>query len=90
VARLFDSPGPIIIIVVALLLFAAPKLPIVARSLGQSMRIFRSEVKEMTSEADDSSSSSDTGKRTDEGEAIPVKGAGEREGVTPVTFLVAP
>jgi sec-independent protein translocase protein TatA len=48
VGRLFDSPWPIvIIIVVALLLFAAPKLPAMARSLGQSMRIIKSEVKEM-------------------------------------------
>lgn len=46
--RLFDGPWPIvIIIVVALLLFAAPKLPAIARSLGQSMRIIKSEVKEM-------------------------------------------
>jgi sec-independent protein translocase protein TatA len=37
----------IIIIVVALLLFASPKLPAMARSLGQSMRIIKSEVKEM-------------------------------------------
>ncbi|RAX45758.1 Sec-independent protein translocase TatA [Arthrobacter sp. AQ5-06] len=46
--RLFEGPWPIvIIIVVALLLFAAPKLPAMARSLGQSMRIIKSEVKEM-------------------------------------------
>jgi len=46
--RLFDGPWPIvIIIVVALLLFAAPKLPAMARNLGQSMRIIKSEVKEM-------------------------------------------
>lgn len=46
--RLFDSPWPILIlIIVALLLFAAPKLPGMARSLGQSMRIIKSEVKEM-------------------------------------------
>ncbi|HYH76221.1 MAG TPA: Sec-independent protein translocase subunit TatA [Arthrobacter sp.] len=46
--RLFDGPCPIvIIIVVALLLFAAPKLPAMARSLGQSMRIIKSEVREM-------------------------------------------
>jgi sec-independent protein translocase protein TatA len=84
VGRLFDSPGPIIIIiVVALLLFAAPKLPIMARSLGQSIRVLRSEVKEMTSDGDDSSSSSNTGKRTDDGEAIPREGAGEAEGATP-------
>ncbi|MET1021187.1 MAG: Sec-independent protein translocase subunit TatA [Arthrobacter sp.] len=37
----------IIIIVLALVLFAAPKLPAMARSLGQSMRIFKSEVREM-------------------------------------------
>ena len=43
--RLFESPWPIlIIIIVALLLFAAPKLPGMARSLGQSMRILKSEV----------------------------------------------
>lgn len=40
----------IIIIVLALVLFAAPKLPGMARSLGQSMRIFKSEVREMKNE----------------------------------------
>ncbi|HEV7167919.1 MAG TPA: Sec-independent protein translocase subunit TatA [Micrococcaceae bacterium] len=46
--KLFDSPVAIIIIVVVIvLLFAAPKLPGMARSLGQSMRIIKSEVKEM-------------------------------------------
>lgn len=35
------------IIVVALLLFGAPKLPGLARSVGQSLRIFKSEVKQM-------------------------------------------
>jgi TatA/E family protein of Tat protein translocase len=37
----------IIIVVLGLVLFAAPKLPGMARSLGQSMRIFKSEVREM-------------------------------------------
>lgn len=36
-----------IIIIVCILLFAAPKLPGMARNLGQSMRILKSEVKEM-------------------------------------------
>ncbi|MCD1143816.1 Sec-independent protein translocase subunit TatA [Kocuria sp. LUK] len=46
--RLFDSPVMLLIILlVVLLLFGAPKLPGMARSLGQSMRIFKSEVKEM-------------------------------------------
>ncbi|WP_120520180.1 Sec-independent protein translocase subunit TatA [Arthrobacter celericrescens] len=37
----------VIIVVLALVLFAAPKLPSMARSIGQSMRIFKSEVREM-------------------------------------------
>ena len=40
----------VIILVIILLLFGAPKLPGLARSLGQSMRIFRSEVKTMKDE----------------------------------------
>ncbi|MFC6355616.1 twin-arginine translocase TatA/TatE family subunit [Luethyella okanaganae] len=35
----------LIILVVILLLFGAPKLPALARSLGQSMKILRNEVK---------------------------------------------
>jgi sec-independent protein translocase protein TatA len=35
----------IIVLVIILLLFGAPKLPALARSLGQSMKIFRSEIK---------------------------------------------
>ena len=40
----------IVILAVVLLLFGAPKLPGLARSIGQSMRIFRSEVKTMKDE----------------------------------------
>jgi sec-independent protein translocase protein TatA len=35
----------LIILVIVLLLFGAPKLPLLARSLGQSMKIFKSEIK---------------------------------------------
>ncbi|WP_427017786.1 Sec-independent protein translocase subunit TatA [Pseudarthrobacter sp. P1] len=46
--KLFENPWVLlIIIIVVVLLFAAPKLPGMARSLGQSMRIIKSEVKEM-------------------------------------------
>ena len=50
----------LIIIVIAILLFGAPKLPGLARSVGQSLRIFKSEVRQMkeengTDEADGSS-----------------------------------
>ena len=40
----------VIILAIVLLLFGAPKLPGLARSIGQSMRIFRSEVKTMKDE----------------------------------------
>ncbi|MFP3579231.1 MULTISPECIES: Sec-independent protein translocase subunit TatA [unclassified Arthrobacter] len=53
----------IIIIVLALLLFAAPKLPSMARSIGQSMRIFKSEVREM--KKDGSSEKKDAPESTD-------------------------
>ncbi len=38
----------IIILVIVLLLFGAPKLPQLARSLGQSMRILKEETKSLT------------------------------------------
>ena len=41
----------ILIIVVIVLLFGARKLPDLARSVGRSMRIFKSEVTEMTNES---------------------------------------
>ncbi|MDH6207721.1 MAG: Sec-independent protein translocase subunit TatA [Aurantimicrobium sp.] len=50
----------LIIIAIILLLFGAPKLPGLARSLGQSMRIFKSEVKQMKEEDQTPSDSSST------------------------------
>jgi sec-independent protein translocase protein TatA len=35
----------LIILVIVLLLFGAPRLPALARSLGQSLKIFKSEIK---------------------------------------------
>ncbi len=49
----------VIILAVVLLMFGAPKLPALARSLGQSARIFKSEVKTMKDEADASVTSQD-------------------------------
>ncbi len=46
----FGWPHLIVILVVILLLFGAPKLPGLAKSLGQSMRIFRKEVSTMKDE----------------------------------------
>lgn len=40
----------LLLLVIILLLFGAPKLPQLAKSLGQSMRIFRGEVDQMKAE----------------------------------------
>jgi sec-independent protein translocase protein TatA len=45
--RQIGAPEIILILVVLVLLFGAKRLPDAARSLGRSMRIFKSEVKEM-------------------------------------------
>jgi sec-independent protein translocase protein TatA len=42
---LFDGPGIWIVLVVVLLLFGATRLPALARSIGQSTKIFRNEMK---------------------------------------------
>ena len=45
--RNFGTGEIILILVVVMLLFGAKRMPDAARSLGRSMRIFKSEVKEM-------------------------------------------
>ncbi len=51
--RNFGAPELIIILVVLFLLFGAKRLPDLSRSLGRSMRIFKSEVKEMKNDDSD-------------------------------------
>ena len=51
----------IIVIAVFVLLFGAKKLPDAARSLGQSMRIFKSEVKQMKDDDDKTKRTSEPG-----------------------------
>lgn len=51
--NLFSGWHLIIILVIILLLFGAPKLPALAKSLGQSMRIFRGEMSEMKKDRTD-------------------------------------
>ncbi|MBP3043131.1 Sec-independent protein translocase subunit TatA [Arthrobacter jiangjiafuii] len=48
-----------ILVVLAILLFGAPKLPGLARSVGQSLRIFKSEVRQMKDENTSDTASSD-------------------------------
>ena len=59
----------LIILAVILLLFGAPKLPALAKSVGQSMRIFKGEVKEMKKDGDEdgtaSSASADSDSSTE-------------------------
>jgi sec-independent protein translocase protein TatA len=54
----FTGWHALIILVVILLLFGAPKLPALARSLGQSMKILKSEVRP---EKDESGTTDATG-----------------------------
>ena len=55
---LFDSPWKIAIIaVVIIVLFGSRKLPMAARSLGQSMRILKKEVSGLHDDGDESASS---------------------------------
>jgi len=51
--NLLDGPHLLVILLVILLLFGGKKLPEAARGLGRSMRIFKSEVKEMREDDDD-------------------------------------
>jgi sec-independent protein translocase protein TatA len=54
----------LILLLVVLLLFAAPKLPGLARSLGQSITIFRGEVKKPVAD-DDSAPETDSAAKDD-------------------------
>lgn len=47
---LFESPVIWVVLVLAVLLWGGPKLPGLAKSLGESMRIFRKEMKTMNDE----------------------------------------
>jgi sec-independent protein translocase protein TatA len=53
--NLFDGPHLLIVLLVILVLFGGKKLPDAARGLGRSLRIFKSEVKQMRDDDDDPS-----------------------------------
>ena len=84
--NLVDQPFALVIIVLAIvLLFGYKRLPDAARSIGRSMRIFKSEVKTMKDEgADDKKSASSDGRSRD---AEPLEGrvvADDRPTTSPV------
>jgi len=56
-----------VILIIVVLLFGAPKLPALAKSMGQSMRIFKNEIK--------------TGKEEDAAAAAPAQAAPVQNGV---------
>ncbi len=51
--NLFDGPHLLIVLLVVLVLFGGKKLPDAARGLGRSMRIFKSEIKQMHDDEDE-------------------------------------
>jgi sec-independent protein translocase protein TatA len=65
----FGLPHLIIILVIILLLFGAPKLPGLARSVGQSMKIFRNEVKDPKTDAAPADAAAETVESTKETDA---------------------
>jgi sec-independent protein translocase protein TatA len=54
-----------VILIIVVLLFGAPKLPALARSMGQSMRIFRSEMKNKDGDPDQPTAASTDKSATD-------------------------
>ncbi len=65
-AKLFDNPVMLLILLlIIILLFGAPKLPGMARSLGQSMRIFKSEVEGMKKDGNKDTVASNTSQNSD-------------------------
>lgn len=59
-------PEILIILLVVVVLFGASKLPELARSMGRSLRIFKSEIKEMKSENNEGKKAKKAKKQTEE------------------------
>ena len=57
---LFDSPAAIILLLIVIVLFGAKKLPDAARSVGRSIRIFKSEMDTLASKDANTKDSTDT------------------------------
>lgn len=71
--NLFAGPHLWIILIIILLLFGAAKLPALAKSLGQSARVFKGEMKAMKDDdAPEAGSDGATSTPTSTGTAAPV------------------
>ena len=71
----------VILLVIILLLFGAPKLPALARSLGQSMKILKSEIK--TPDADATSTPSDPAFTAGDSREVPLRDTAEPSDTPP-------
>ncbi|WP_024356477.1 twin-arginine translocase TatA/TatE family subunit [Leucobacter chironomi] len=71
-----NGPTLVVILFIVLLLFGAPKLPGLAKSLGQSMRILKKEVRNDDAEAG-------TAKRSDVAPEAPSSEAGRTDTARP-------
>ena len=77
--NLFDGPHLLIVLLVILVLFGGKKLPDAARGLGRSLRIFKSEVKEMKNDGKEDVKTSPTDSAKDsEPTALEAKLAAEQ------------
>lgn len=78
--KLLDSPAQLLIIVlIVVLLFGATRLPNAARQLGRSMRIFKSEIKEMKSDGKAAEPAATRTVRDDEAEPLDDREPRERQ-----------
>ncbi|MGO3064716.1 MAG: twin-arginine translocase TatA/TatE family subunit [Brevibacterium linens] len=69
-----------IVILIIVIIFGAPKLPQLARSLGQSMKIFKSEVKDLRGDEDESGKSTEPGTLNQNSSTDSSTSAGETTG----------
>lgn len=74
--NLFAGPHLWIILIIILLLFGAAKLPALAKSLGQSARVFKGEMKAM--KEDDADATTTDADATATGTSAPAKPSAER------------
>jgi sec-independent protein translocase protein TatA len=63
--KLLDSPAGLILLLIVIVLFGAKRLPDAARSLGRSIRIFKSEMDSTSTKPSDSVGSNDSGSDSD-------------------------
>ena len=63
----FTPTHIVVLLVLVLLVFGSSKLPDIARSVGQSMKVFKKEVKELRDEDDDKKPAAQIQQQTKEG-----------------------